>query len=77
VIKTPEDAIGAAACALARISTFRAENSHAGDCAWCGIDPKELCKEVNTFVTDSNNESLIRVFENRATMRTMESMWLG
>lgn len=75
MIRTPEDAVAAATCALARISTFKSEGGHDAGCSWCQSDPRDLCKMVDGFVGDPTNAAAIKIFENRAAYRTMESMW--
>ena len=76
MIKTPEDAVAAATCALARISSFKADDRHNAGCSWCETDPRELCRMVDGFVGDSTNASTVRIYESRSATKTMEAMWL-
>jgi O-succinylbenzoate synthase len=75
VIKDISDAVNAATCALARISTFRSTTGHREDCSWCKKDPRDLCQMVAEFMGDSANSASIRLYESQAAQKTMESMW--
>lgn len=76
MIKTPEQAVAAASCALARISTFKSQGRHDGGCPTCDQDPRELCRMVAVFMDDTANAAAIRLYETEQGQRTMESMWL-
>jgi hypothetical protein len=76
MIKTPEQAVAAATCALARISTFKSQGRHDGGCPMCDQDPRELCRMVAVFMDDTANAAAIRLYETEQGQRTMESMWL-
>jgi len=76
MIKTPEQAVAAASCALARISTFKSQGQHAGGCPTCEIDPRDLCRMVAVFMDDTANAAAIRLYESEQGQKTMESMWL-
>lgn len=75
MIKDVSDAVNAATCALARISTFRSTTGHREDCSWCKSDPRDLCQMVAEFMGDSVNSAAIRLYETQAAQKTMESMW--
>jgi hypothetical protein len=75
MITKPEDAVAAAGCALARISTFKSQGQHDGGCPFCAIDPRELCRMVAVFMDDSANAAAIRLYETPDGQRAMESMW--
>lgn len=76
MITTPEQAIAAATCALARISTFQSEGKHSEGCSWCASDPRDLCRMVDAFVGNDANASTIRLYESKSAHKTMEAMWL-
>ena len=75
MITTPEQAVAAASCALARISTFKSQGRHDAGCAFCKVDPRELCRMVAVFMDDSANAAAIRLYETQDGQRAMESMW--
>ena len=77
MITTPDQAVAAASCALARISTFKSQGRHDAGCAFCTVDPRELCRMVAVFMDDSSNAVTIRLYESEQSQKTMESMWLG
>jgi len=76
MITTPEQAVLAATCALARISTFKSEGKHSEGCSWCDTDPRDLCRMVGVYVADGVNASTIRLYESKSAHKTMEAMWL-
>ena len=75
MIKTPEDAVAAATCALARISTFKTSAGHGEGCAFCPTAPRDLCRMVAEFVASPSNSAAIRLYENRASNSVMTDMW--
>jgi len=75
MIKTPEQAVIAATCALARISTFKSQGRHDGGCPACAYDPRELCRMVAVFMDDTSNAAAIRLYESQQAQQAMESMW--
>ncbi len=75
MIKAPEDAVAAATCALARISTFKTSAGHDEGCAFCPTSPRDLCRMVAEFVASPSNSAAIRLFENRTSNSIMTDMW--
>ena len=75
MITTPESAVAAATCALARISTFKSQGQHDEGCSFCKIDPRDLCRMVAEFMDNSANSAAIRLYENSSSQKLMESMW--
>jgi hypothetical protein len=76
-MKTPEEAVAASVCAMARISTFKSQGRHDAGCAWCQYDPRELCRMVAEYVGSTDNAAAIRLYENQQSQELMESMWLA
>lgn len=76
MIKTPEDAVAAATCALARISTFKTSEGHGEGCAFCPTSPRDLCRMVAEFVASPSNSAAIRLYETRTTNSIMKEMWI-
>jgi hypothetical protein len=76
-MKTPEEAVAASVCAMARISTFKSQGRHDAGCAWCHYDPRELCRMVAEYVGSTDNAAAIRLYENQQSQKLMESMWLA
>lgn len=74
---TPEEAVAASVCAMARISTFKSQGRHDAGCSWCKTEPRELCRMVAAFVGNPENAAAIRLYENTASQKLMESMWLA
>lgn len=74
-MKTPEEAVAASVCAMARISTFKSSGQHDAGCAWCKIDPRDLCRMVAEFIGNNENTAAIRLYENDQSNKLMESMW--
>lgn len=74
-MKTPEEAVAASVCALSRISTFKSLGRHEAGCSWCSTDPRELCRMVSEYVSDTTNAAAIRLYESTASQKLMESMW--
>jgi hypothetical protein len=75
VIKTPEDAVAASTCALARISTFKTSAGHGEGCTFCPTSPRDLCRMVAEFVASPSNSAAIRLHETRASNSAMTDMW--
>lgn len=75
MISTPEQAVAAATCALARISTFKSQGRHDDGCSFCKIDPRDLCRMVAEFMDNSANEAAIRLYEHQASQSIMTEMW--
>lgn len=76
-MRTPEEAVAASVCAMSRISTFKSQGRHDEGCSWCANDPRELCRMVAEFVDNPDNAAAIRLYENTASQKLMESMWLA
>ena len=76
MITTPEQAVAAATCALARISTFKSQGQHNDGCSFCKIDPRDLCRMVAEFMDDSANEAAIRLYEHQSSQTIMTEMWV-
>jgi hypothetical protein len=76
-MRTPEEAVAASTCAMARISTFKSQGRHDAGCAWCQYDPRELCRMVAEYVGNTDNAAAIRLYENTQSQKLMESMWLA
>lgn len=75
MIKTPEEAVAASLCAMARISTFKSQGAHSEGCSWCDKNPRDLCRMVAEYVDEPSHEAAIRLYENGQSQRLMESMW--
>jgi len=75
-MRTPEEAVAASNCAMARISTFKSQGRHDAGCAWCENDPRDLCRMVAEFVDNPDNAAAIRLYENTQSQKLMESLWL-
>ena len=74
-MKSPEEAVAASLCAMARISTFKSQGRHDAGCSWCATEPRDLCRMVAAFVENPENAAAIRLYENTASQKLMESMW--
>jgi hypothetical protein len=74
-MKSPDEAVAAATCALSRISTFKSQGRHEKGCDWCVVEPRELCRMVAEYVSDTTNASAIRLYESTSSQKLMESMW--
>ena len=75
MITTPEGAVAASLCAMARISTFKSQGAHGEGCSGCDKDPRDLCRMVAEYVGDKTHEAAIRLYENGQSQKLMESMW--
>jgi hypothetical protein len=74
-MRTPEEAVAASLCAMARISTFKSQGKHDAGCSWCEREPREICRMVAAFVDNTENGAAIRLYENTQSQKLMESMW--